>query len=178
MPGAALCGGREALELNDALGTIAEVGVALAGFSTLVSAFRERESGLPSAFYSMHLRQIVTYGLAATLLALLPLALPEPERVRSWRWFSAALAILWALHLPASAIQLRRSARADPARVRFVAALVAGAVGICGLVSQLLNALQVGLSGSFHGYLFGLILLLFGACFSFIRMVWVSATKG
>jgi hypothetical protein len=161
----------------EALETIAQIGVALAGFASLVSVFRERESGSPSAFYAMHLRQIVVHGLAAALFALLPFSVPEPERAESWRWWSGALALFWIAHLPLSSVQVLRAGRADPARVRAAAALAAGAVEVCGLASQILNFLSVGLSGSVSGYLFGLVLLVFGACFSFVRMIWVSTAE-
>jgi hypothetical protein len=161
----------------DALETVAQLGVALAGFASLVSAFRERESGSLSPFYSMHLRQIVAHGLAASLLALLPLAVPEAQRADSWRWWSGVLALFWLVHLALSSRQVRRSALADPTRVRVSAALFAGAVEVCGLVSQALNFARLGLEGSFEGYLLGLVLLIFGACFSFTRMIWVSTSR-
>jgi hypothetical protein len=68
-------------------------------------------------------------------------------------------------------------AAVDATRASAAAAGIAGAIEISGLVRQLLSFLRIGSPGPGHVYLGGLIVLLVGACFSFVRMIWVSTRK-
>ena len=89
----------------DALGTIAEVGAAIAGFATLAAVFRRAVLDRQEMF------GVVQCSLVAVGFAVLPLALPAPHH--GIVPLAVALAILWTLVWGHAAIGVVRLMR-DP----------------------------------------------------------------
>jgi hypothetical protein len=87
---------------SDALTTIAEVAVALVGFSGLVAALLGRAAGTWDTRDVAAFWQIIGFSAAALLFALLPFPLHflGLSEAAVWLWLSAVLAVLslaWAL---------------------------------------------------------------------------------
>jgi hypothetical protein len=129
------------VQAAQALSALAEVSVAFAGFSGIVTAFRRSDRGAWSRLDRFRFRFMVEFSLATLALSLFPfflseLGLPEP---RVWSLSSLLLGGGALLYLIRSALRLRRIVAAGERVSRGLAALSV-AVGIAITVSAFANA--------------------------------------
>jgi len=166
------------LDGSDALTTIAEVALGLAGFSGVVVVLG-RQPGELTRTDAGRLVILLMSGLGAMFFALLPFAL-SPLGISDssvWRISGGLLAVFGVSHMGVSYSQLRRVRAEAPeiysrgARTTYFSVLLAV------VVLQLLNVAKGGQPGlSF--YIFGLLGLLFVAALQFVRILLVRPRQG
>ena len=161
------------MEPDQALQTIAEVAIALAGFASLVAVIRQRGSVGWSPRALAGFRFMVELSLSAVVFSIVPfwlssLALTEPL---VWAWSSAGLAAVYIVLL---SLNFRRSTRLSTSGVPHpqpVQATLGLALGGCLTVALVLSALDLGLSRGPSTYLLALIALLIGVANQFLNFV-------
>ena len=129
------------MQSAQALSTLAEVSVAFAGFSGIVTVFRRRNPGEWSRLDRFRFRFMVEFSLATLALSLLPFFLSELGLPDSgvWGCSSVVLGGGAAYYLVRSLVRLRALVRGGEPVSRRVAA-VSVTVGIGITVSAFLNA--------------------------------------
>ena len=165
------------MQAADALEALAEVSVAFAGFSGIVTAFRRHNPGDWSHLDRFRLRFMVEFSLATLALSLFPfflseLGLPESE---VWTLASLLLGAGALLYLIRSVLRLRPAiAAGEP--VSFGLAIVSVAVGIAIAISAFANA--VGFFSHPSGvYLAGVGGCLFVSSAMFARLLLASSAS-
>lgn len=155
----------------ESFSTIAEVAVAFLGFTGVVGVFSGRGH---AAAVSMRLWVMVEFGLALLLLALLPSVLHALGGTGAELWVACSLATSLFLigHLVLVVPRIVRLMRAGawggvPASLNLSFPV---AYSAC-FVSQVLNALGLGLERSHGGFLLGLYLLLAASGLNFIALL-------
>jgi hypothetical protein len=129
------------MKAADALSALAEVSVAFAGFSGIVTAFRQRDPGQWSGLDRFRFRFMVEFSLATLALSLFPFFVSELgfSEARVWTLSSLVLGFGAFSYLVRSALRLHPLVVAgEPVSVRLAAVSVA--VGIAITISALLNA--------------------------------------
>ncbi|RIL06417.1 MAG: hypothetical protein DCC71_06820 [Proteobacteria bacterium] len=168
--------GSETMKAAEALSALAEVSVAFAGFSGIVTAFRQHNLGEWSRLDRFRFRFMIEFSLATLALSLLPfflseLGLSEP---RVWSMSSVVLGAGALFYLVRSALRLRPLVVAGEPVSRGLAA-VSVAVGIGVTASALANA--AGFFSAAAGvYLAGVGGCLFVSSAMFARLLLGSAT--
>jgi len=164
---------------TEILTTIAQLGVALTGFTGIAIAFN-RQPGRLSEFEAFRVSILFSNSLAAVFLALLPFAFfhlgwPEP---RIWRTLSAGFAIFEIIFLGTHFRPARRFFRLHPESFNFKL-LVAVTIGhaING-IAQALNALGITTPDELSIFVFGLLWILFHSAFQFGRILFVQPDTG
>jgi hypothetical protein len=167
------------LEGNDVLIVIAEVGIAFAGFSSIVAIFVRRETGGWTREDILRLWQLLVYSLGAVFFALFPLALFYCGLAGSSIWVasSAVLGAFMAVNLALSLITVFRALQEDESALSRAVVATIASLSFMVLVVQVLNALGVVFKSSFGGYLIGLLWLLVGSGFFFVRLLAVSGLR-
>jgi hypothetical protein len=132
------------MDATEVLSVLAEVSVAFAGFSGIVTAFRRRDPGAWSRVDRFRFRFMVEFSLATLSLSLVPLVLGElgMDEARVWSVSSLVLGVGALLYLLRSALRLRRIVAAGEAVSRSLA-VVSIAIGIAIAASALANAAGV-----------------------------------
>lgn len=154
---------------SDVLLTFGEIAVAFAGFASIVAIFQRGAASGPR-FDRFRFWVMLEFSLFALFFALLPfpLAFLGLDGAGLWLASSAALLGFLAIHVFLMA-RLVRSGAIDESLTPALS-VVANAVYLAILVSQIWNLLQPG----FGRYLLGLFLVLLGAGVNFARLVWVG----
>jgi hypothetical protein len=161
------------MDHEDILLTLAEVSVALAGFSGVVAVFGRRDPGTWSFADRFRFFALVHTSLSSLLLCILPfglLAFNIPEEA-VWR----ALSSLLVLYLIVVAVLSTRRLLAAAASERGEFTAIVMPVGLAiGAATLALNIYNVAVGAAFGPFLLGLIFLLVTSSFLFARML-VSA---
>ena len=162
------------LQGSDALSTIAEVGLGLAGFTGILVALG-RSPGAFSRPEVLRLLLLLVTSFGAVFLSLLPFAIHESGVTGSacWRLSSALLAAFTSVPLAYLGYRVRRH-RDEFGRV--LSHTVFAIVGIGSsiiVVLQLFNVAGLGAPPRLGPYLFGLLWLLFVASLQFARILFV-----
>lgn len=151
--------------------TVAEIGVAFAGFASIVTAFRHHGADDWSPQDALRFQMLIIPSLSAMLLALLPFALgyfgvqePGLWRAASTIMGAYVLAIL-ALVAP-RAVRLVRSGALLPA---VALPSLGGALVVVAL--QFCNATNLGVRPGIAAYFTGLLYLLLRSAASFARLL-------
>ncbi len=158
------------MDYQDLLQTLAEVSVALAGFSGVVSVFGRRRTGEWDPADRLHLSFMLETSLAALFLSILPFALLAAELSPRWTWtvMSGVLAAFLVLVDGAAIYRYRRLSsdqQIGMGRILGTASLLGD---LCVIVLQLFNVFS---AREFSLYLIGLIWLLFSCAISFVRLL-------
>ena len=161
------------MEDSDYLFTVAEVGVALAGFAGLVSVIADRLSTNenPAELASHRLQVMLMYSLTATGFALVPYLFLRAGLVPdiAWRLYSSFFFATW----------LTIFLRMLPRALAFARGISTGAwllvylgfsISVAGLALLLLNTLGVFGTNTALAYLVALTLLLLAAVRLFVRL--------
>ena len=144
----------------DFLLTVAEISIALVGFSAIVIMFRRFAGGPESAFPNLQVSVIIEVGLMAVFLSLLPLLIglfPMSE-VPVWRSSSFLFALACAL-LMTSYVK-RRAGLPVPAQVTQRGYMIRMAAVALVMLLQLLNAFLLPASSVAAVYCAGVVWLL------------------
>ena len=155
---------------QDLLQTLAEVSVALAGFSGVVTVFGRRHTGEWDPADRLTLSFMLETSLAALFLSLLPLALLAAELSprSTWIVMSGVLAAFLVV-VDGAAISRYRRLPSDQQIALGRTLNTASLLGdLCVVVLQLFNVFS---AHEFSPYLIGLIWLLFGCALFFVRLL-------
>jgi hypothetical protein len=153
---------------TDALHTVAELGIGLAGFSGIVIAL-SRDPGELAPFDALRVMLLLGSSISAAVLALLPIGLLAAgmQGAPVWRVSSALLALATAAMLFESGRRfLSLPEPLTPAIGQF---LILG--GVVNLLCQFLNAIALGFDGSFAVFYFGLVWLIVFSGIQFILLM-------
>jgi len=159
---------------TEILTTIAQLGVAVAGFSGIAIAFNRQPGGL-SDFEAFRLSLLFANSLAAVFLSLIPFGFFylgwSQEMI--WRTASGACAVFEvgfiATHLPPARRFLR--AHRELFNLKLLTFVTCGHV--INLVAQSLNALGL-MEARLSIFIFGMLWLLFHGAFQFGRILFVQ----
>ena len=136
------------MEGSDYLLTCAEVGVALAGFSALVVAIRQRSDEELSLVYRRFVAALIERGLMATFFSLLPVVLSGLGVGTGTLWLGASLALAFYI----GSMAWRSSAARSHPELRSIVPPAAFAtlmaVGVAVLAVQVAHALALGITQS------------------------------
>ena len=152
----------------DALLTLAEIAIGLAGFSAIVVLFKRGDAGTWRAAHSDRFTGMVVHAMAAALFGVLPLVVevfaPQPSVL--WVWCSGLLAVQVASH---TGMVVWLASTGPSARAMVV--LGGGAV----VLLQGANVFGIGLETGGGPYVVGVIWHLLHAGGLFIALVWIPA---
>jgi hypothetical protein len=157
------------MEGSGILQTIAEVAIAVTGFTGIVVALDERGRATWTGFARARFRILLAGSLAALLLALLPFLLHHnevPPRT-VWSSCSALVAVFMVPMVVVDVRSFRRHADEIPGFERRAAPLVAG-LGAALWLSQVLNALRLH---AFGPYLAAPLWFLAFSALAFVRLL-------
>jgi hypothetical protein len=164
----------QAMNGAEILPTIAQLGLAITGFSGIAIAFN-RQPGRLSSVEKFRVSILFANSLAAMFLALIPFALfyMEWSDAKIWRTGSALLALFSGGFLILQAVQVPRLFREH--RQLFHLGQLAFVVGghVINLIVQLLNALGL-FRARLSIFILGLLWLLFHSAFQFGRILFVQ----
>jgi hypothetical protein len=160
------------MEPGEALGTAAQIAVALAGFAGVVVVFRRESVHDWTPIDKFRLRLLLTNSilpLALSMIGLLLLTIkPAPEG--TWRWCScASVAIL----LPFAITTSRSFRRLDPQQLQ--SALATGFTfylfAVLGTGAVLLQFLNIAILNACWAFFTGIVVHLLAAMFQFARII-------
>jgi len=136
--------------------TIAELGVALAGFASLVSAIGRRRDNRSRAIDSLRLRSMLEMALRTVALALVPLPFLQfaSSDATVWRLSSVLALVSTAAFLPYS---VRRARSVDGIYGERALIISIAALSFIGVLSHVANVLGLGGANAFSLYLGGLL---------------------
>ena len=164
------------MEATEVLTLIAEIGIALAGFTAVVTVVG-RPPGPLSALEAFRLSQLLALSLGAVALALLPLGLYHLgiDAPRLWQISSAAMAILGAGLLLGHVYSTRRFLRGAPGFFNriLVTTLVLTHIGNIGL--QIAHALGAVRPASPGVFLIGLYFYVIHGGLMFVRVIFIRS---
>jgi hypothetical protein len=160
------------------LTTIAQLGVAVTGFSGIAIAFN-RQPGRLSEVEAFRVSILFANGFAAVFLSLLPFAffyLGWSEAV-IWRTASAFAALFEVAFIASHFAPTRRFLREHRALFNLAHLLFTLCGHVINTIAQLLNALGI-IEARLSIFIFGLLWLLFHSAFQFGRILFVQPMSG
>ena len=161
------------MEHQDLLQTFAEVSVAFAGFSAVVSAFDRRTEDDDPRMRHYRVRVMVEYSVCVTLFAFVPALIDAAIHDADWAWriASLGLGIVWTV----IGLQAKRRAREILARSPFEAARyftwLTTIIGYAGGTILFFNVIGYPISSPGDTYLIALFLPLLQSALYFLRVV-------
>lgn len=163
------------MDAKSILETIAEIGVALAGFAGIVGALAGEKLRRENLELWLPYWVMISGGLGivfAALFPFLPYHLGAPDHI-SWAASSAFVTVITACNLAFFTPRFVR-ARRDGVLVTMLAfVILLYLISFFLLVSQVLNTIGVGLSQSAGGFLIGLYLMLLISALNFVFLLYV-----
>jgi hypothetical protein len=158
---------------SDLLQTIAEIAIALAGFTGVVAFLGQRARGEWRPVDLFRFNQLLGGSLAALLFSFTPILLfkmgvPEPI---AWRWSSGLIAAYLAVTVVLSSGRLRRLPGGQRAEIIPWVLMLLLAIMTAVFVLQILCAAGIAYSGEPGPVLVGLVWLLAFAAFQFLRLL-------
>ena len=152
----------------DRLLTLAEIAVAMAGFSAIVVLFRRRTSGTWLAADADRFNGMIVHSVSATALCLVPAIIgvftTDPAQV--WRIASSVLGLQVLLHAGIVVFYLASTGLAG--------SILVATGGSTVVALQVLNVTGIGFSAEPGPYLLGVCWHLIQAGGLFTRLVWVG----
>ena len=160
------------MEGESILQTTAEVSVALAGFTGVVAAFGQRR-GHWTNLDTLRFQMMLTSSLAALVFSLLPLAVHYigAKPAATWAISSGLLASYYLIWPSIDVHRWRRSGTRFTPHFRLWVMLLLVFLAAVALVTQVLNALNIGLHRAFGPYLLGVCLLILICAIIFARLL-------
>ncbi|MGH0030657.1 MAG: hypothetical protein ACQGVC_12760 [Myxococcota bacterium] len=152
---------------SERLLTLAEIAVAMAGFSAIVVLFKRREPGTWLATDADRFNGMIVHSMMAAALCGLPMLIGvfTHDVHRLWTIASAVMGLQVAGHAGLVLFYLQTTQR--------WAAAIVGAGGLTVVVLQVLNVLGIGFDAEFGPYVVGVCWHLFHTGMLFTMLVWV-----
>jgi hypothetical protein len=161
------------LEHQDLLQTFAEVAVAFAGFSAIVSIFDRRSSRDDPRIRHFRVRVMVEYSLCVAIFAFVPYLLNAilASHELSWRISSALLVAVWSVVGLSASRRAREIFGKSALTVAPAFSALATALGYGGAAILLLNVIGISLRTPGASYIVGLFFPLLQSALYFLRIV-------
>jgi hypothetical protein len=163
------------MEAEGTLEVVAEISIAFTGFAGIVGALAGAKLRPAQPHVWLPFWLMIECGLGTLFVALFPM-LPHHLGLADWHVWSASsgfVVILIVFHIAFMSPRFIRASR-DPSSVRLPALQIAARSAVLiALVSQVLNAVGVGLPQSAGGFLIGLYCLLLISGLNFTYLVFV-----
>jgi hypothetical protein len=159
------------MEPGEALGTAAQIAVALAGFAGVVVVFRRGSLHEWSTIDKFRLRLLLANSILPLVLCMAALLLLtiEPPLTGVWRWCSGIAFVIFLLFAITTQTGFRRlhlqQQQGAPANLVYYLFLILGSG------ATLLQLCNVGLFGAFWPFFTGIVIQLLGAMLQFARMI-------
>ena len=156
---------------TDVLLTVAEIGVALAGFASLATVIGQRYKNTDPMVNAFRLRGLLDAGLSAMLLALFAVLLLQIGESDAWVWrISSIVGLCFVITVGWAALKREKLRHELPGYRKPVAVIVFLLVGVA-FVGFAVNS--IGLTGNygFQVYLGALCLLLVICCTMFVLVI-------
>ena len=157
---------------SDLLQTIAEIAIALTGFTGVVAVLGERARGKWRAVDLFRFNNLLTNSIGALFLAFVPILIHKlgVSEVTAWR-LSSGLAAAYILIGFVRGLSIRRLPQDEQVEIHrpVLGALVAIQAAVFSLL--IANALGVAYSGESGPFLVGLVWLLAFSAFQFVRLL-------
>ena len=159
------------MEPGEALGTAAQIAVALAGFAGVVVVFRRESVHEWSTIDKFRLRLLLANSILPLFLCMAALLLLtiDPPLTGLWRWCSIIAFVIFLLFAITTQTGFRRlhlqQLQGAPANLIYYLFL------ILGWGATLLQLYNVILLGAFWPFFTGIVVQLFGAMLQFARMI-------
>lgn len=160
------------MEPGEALGTAAQIAVALAGFAGVVVVFRRESVHEWSSIHKLRLRLLLANSILPLLLCMVGLLLLtiRPAPVGIWRWCSGFAFVVLLLFAVTMTKQFRRFDPRDIQRERGMR-LIMYFFGALGMAAMLLQVFNTFLLGAFWPFFTAIVVHLTTAVFQFARMI-------
>tara|TARA_R110001599_G_C12234408_1_gene658280 strand:- start:1249 stop:1776 length:528 start_codon:yes stop_codon:yes gene_type:complete len=158
------------------LETVAEIGVALAGFAGIVATFQFRQNTAPTAGEIVALTIIVNMGLSVAAFSYLPilaLSYTSNEGI-VWSISSSLLAVYMSYMMYFIHSNLRGKVKKTSARLLFTLFQL---VGILIVISLISNALNIGIERGLPAYLTALVYGAYLVGMNFMRLLLLPIWK-
>lgn len=161
------------MEHQDLLQTFAEVAVAFAGFSAVVSIFDRRIQDDDPRVRHYRVRVMVEYSLCVSIFAFVPYLVDAVlgREELAWRLSSALLAAAWSTVGLSASRRARRIFERSTFSVAPAFSAIATALGYTGAAILILNALGLSLGSPGAAYIVGLFFPLLQSALYFLRIV-------
>jgi hypothetical protein len=160
---------------TEILTTVAQLGVAITGFTGIAIAFN-RHPGRLGEFEAFRVSILFSNSLAGVFLALLPFAffyLGWSEQ-QIWRTLSGAFAIFELIFLTTHFPPARRFSREYPESFNFKLLMLVTIGHVLNGIAQTCNALGITKAAGLPVFIFGLLWVLFHSAFQFGRILFVQ----
>ncbi len=157
--------------------TIAQIGVAIAGFSSVVAVFGRRTGTTWSRADRFRLSLMIEFSLAAALFAFVPLCIHYVDEEPTVVWTTSSL--LLTVFLVAQVVSVVQRIRPLGSERRSLRRWLAAFMVVClngALLLQLANVLNIGFHREFAPYLIGLVLMLMASAAQFARLIFLGIT--
>jgi hypothetical protein len=161
------------MEHQDLLQTFAEVAVAFAGFSAVVSVFDRRAENDDPRIRHYRVRVMVEYSLCVAIFAFVPYLLNAAlgSEELAWRVSSLALAIAWSTVGLSAGRRAGRVFRKSSFSMAPTFSVVSTFLGYTGAAILVLNAIGLSLRAPGTSYIVGLFFPLLQSALYFLRVV-------
>jgi hypothetical protein len=165
--------GENQVEHQELLQTFAEVAVAFAGFSAVVSIFDRRAADDDPRIRHYRVRVMVEYSVCVAMFSFVPYLLNAllGSDVVAWRISSALLAITWSVVGLSAARRARQIFGRSALSVAPTFSTISNLLGYSGAAILVLNAMGFPLRSSGASYIVGLFLPLLQSALYFLRMI-------
>lgn len=161
------------MEHQDLLQTFAEVAVAFAGFSAVVSIFDRRAADDDPRIRHYRIRVMVEYSLCVAIFSFVPYLLNATlgSEVLAWRISSVLLMIAWSAVGLSAGRRPRQIFGKSAFSIAPAFSTVATVLGYTGAAILLLNAIGISLRSPGASYIVGLFFPLLQSALYFLRIV-------
>jgi hypothetical protein len=160
------------LEGESILQTMAEVSVALAGFTGVVAAFGQRRERWTLAD-TIRFQGMLGTSLTVLVFSILPFAIHNlgAKATATWAISSGLLAGLLVIVMPVETRRMRKAIAQRDSQFRMWPVVLAFCLASVAIITQVLNALGIGFQHAFGPFFLGLVCLLLLCALMFIRLL-------
>lgn len=159
------------MEETDILLTVAEIGVALAGFASLAAILGRKHKHTDPLVNAIRLRGLLDAGLSTMLLALIAVLLMQFGGSKSWVWQAASVAGIFFVGAIGTAAYRREKLRRDLPGFRKRISAIMFALVATAFVGFVFTAAGFAGDYGFHVFFWILCLLLIVCCTMFVLVI-------
>jgi hypothetical protein len=164
------------MEPNEALGIVAQVAVALAGFAGVVVVFRPQSLHQWSAVDRFRLRLLLHNSVCPLASALFGMFLLIIKPAPLWIWRECSLFGLL-FQLPGAIVLFKGSRRLSPDHFKGPSRLLFYSVGVVGTAAQVFQLINIAVLNVFWPFFLSILVHLIAAMLQFTRMVLLLPEK-
>jgi hypothetical protein len=164
------------MEPNEALGTVAQVAVALAGFAGVVVVFRPQSLHQWSPIDRFRLRLLLHNSICPLAYALFGMFLLTLKPTPLWIWRTCSL-FAFLFQLPGVTIAARTARRLPSEHFKGSSRMLFYSVGLLATAAQIFQLINIALLNLFWPFFLSILAHLIAAILQFARMVLLLPEK-